>query len=62
MKALCTLLGVAALASCVSQKVPPMPHLATAEVTVDYFQSNFRRVGILPFAGQNLLLSHAGKL
>ncbi len=41
-------------ASCTNTPVPPMPFLASAEVSQDYYGSHFRRVGILPFVGQDL--------
>jgi hypothetical protein len=49
-----TIALVLACPACLSPHVPPMPRLATAEVSNDFETYEIRRVGLLPFQGRTL--------
>ncbi len=57
------LAGIAPLlGSCLANYVPPMPLLATAEVSNDFDTYAIERVGLLPFSGKELATTEAQEL
>jgi len=51
---LCTALALLASAACKSTEVPQIPSLAVAQVANDFGSYSIKRIGLMPFAGEDI--------